>query len=273
MVAGAYVIDEGSGTPVVLCGGLGGNWFDWNVAAAALLRRGLRVVRIERPGYGLSPPPGHDPDLATEVDRMSRVLDALEITAPAVVVGHSLGAVYVEGFARIHPDRTRGVPLLDATDTTHPHRILPTRPYVAAAHRVGRGLGGSAVQRSLAPAARRLLNPSTPPGGLPAETSAWIRTVYRDATYLETSLVENAAYPALARDLADLRPARPLTTSTVVAAAHTGHRTPWAAVWMWRQRRFARFLGAAFTVVTPARHHAMIDRPDRVAALIAGLAS
>ncbi|NLG55621.1 MAG: alpha/beta hydrolase, partial [Rhodococcus sp.] len=261
MVAGAYVIDEGAGLPVMLCGGLGGNWFDWTGTAAALVERGCRVLSIERPGYGLGPAPTTDPDLRAEVNRMRSVLDALGVGERVVAVGHSLGAIYAEGFARLYPHRTRALVLLDATVTMRPWRWVPTHLRVALAHRVGKSVGGTPVQSALAPAARAVLNQSEPPGGYSDEQARDIRRTFRDPLYLETSLVENASYPLLARQLAQLRGVEPLTAHTVVAAADTGRRTPWSAVWLRRQRTFARFLRAEFEVVTPARHHLMIDQP------------
>lgn len=269
LVAGAYVDDEGSGPAVLLCGGLGGNWFDWDEVAAALVARGLRVLRVDRPGYGLGPAPEVDLDVASEVTRMFRVADICAVNAPAVIVGHSMGAIYAEAFARLYPTRTRALVLLDATVTSRPVRIVPTQLRVRLARRVGKLVSGTVVQRALAARTRKLLTPS--PNEEPAQTAAWIRAVYRDPVYLESSLLEYAAYPALARELANLRKIEPLCAPTLVAAAHTDRRTPWGAHWVWRQRGFARFLGARFAVVRPARHHLMIDQPADVAELIASL--
>jgi pimeloyl-ACP methyl ester carboxylesterase len=64
-----------------------------------------------------------------------------------------------------------------------------------------------------------------------------------------------------------------MTAPVVVAAAHTGRPTPWGSAWIRMQRQFAEFLGAAFRVVRPAHHHAMIDQPGQIAALVRELAS
>lgn len=64
MVAGVHVVVDGEGPPVVLYGGLGGNWFDWD-EVVELLSETCLVVRVDRPGYGLSPrPPSARPPVA-----------------------------------------------------------------------------------------------------------------------------------------------------------------------------------------------------------------
>ena len=60
MVAGVHVVVDGEGPPVVLYGGLGGNWFDWD-EVVELLSGTCLVVRIDRPGYGFSPPSAEPP--------------------------------------------------------------------------------------------------------------------------------------------------------------------------------------------------------------------
>ncbi|MBC2641136.1 MULTISPECIES: alpha/beta fold hydrolase [unclassified Rhodococcus (in: high G+C Gram-positive bacteria)] len=272
MAAGVHVVVDGDGPPVVLCGGLGGNWFDWNEVVDLLSGTNL-VVRIDRPGYGLSPPSGERPSARGEAVRIAGVLDALHVSAPAVLVGHSLGGIYAEAFARLYPARTAAVILLDATVTTRPHRVIPTRWRVGTGRRVARFASRVGLQRLLGPTVRRILNHSTPPYGIAPDTRRWIERIYREPAYLESSIVENASYPALAQELAALRETTTLTAPVVVAAAHTGRATPWGSAWIRTQRQFAEFLGAAFRVVSPAHHHAMIDQPGQIAALARELAS
>ncbi|WP_397518054.1 alpha/beta fold hydrolase [Rhodococcus oxybenzonivorans] len=272
MVAGVHVVVDGTGLPVVLYGGLGGNWFDWD-DVTALISDSCLVVRIDRPGYGLSPASATPPTARGEAERIVAVLDALGCTAPAVVVGHSLGGIYAEAFARLFPQRTGGVMLLDATITLRPHRVIPTRWRVATGRRVARASSRLGLQRKLGPTVRAVLNQSTPPGGITSETRQWVARIYREPAYLESSVVENASYPALAEEIAALRATVTMPVPVLVAAAHTGHRTPWGWEWVRRQRQFAERLGATFRVVQPARHHAMIDQPGQVAALIRELAS
>lgn len=45
-----HVLAEGDGPVVVLCGGLAGNWFDWDDCARHL-QSDHTVVRFDRPGF------------------------------------------------------------------------------------------------------------------------------------------------------------------------------------------------------------------------------
>ncbi|WP_245814027.1 alpha/beta fold hydrolase [Rhodococcus marinonascens] len=270
LVVGVHVVVDGEGPPVVLYGGLGANWFDWD-GVAARLSGDHRVVRIDRPGYGLSPASYELLSTWGEARRITNVLAELDITEPAVVVGHSLGGIYAEAFARLYPRQTSAVLLLDATVSKQRRPLVPTRWRVHIGRRVARTASLLGFQRALGPTVRRLLNHSTPPGGIPPPMQAWIDRIVREPAYLEAAIVENASYPELVHQLVDLREGTRLTAPVVVAAADTGVRTPWGWVWIRMQRRFAEFLGAEFRVVRPAKHHAMIDQPGQVAALVRGL--
>ena len=87
-----HVVDEGSGRPLLLMAAMGSNWFDLDHLAARLVERGWRVVRFDRPGYGLSEQlsRGRVLTLSLEVSWMAGVLDALRIAEPVTVVGHSV---------------------------------------------------------------------------------------------------------------------------------------------------------------------------------------
>ncbi|WP_232320326.1 alpha/beta fold hydrolase [Rhodococcus sp. WMMA185] len=265
-----HVVVDGKGPPVVLYGGLGGNWFDWD-GVAAQLSRDHRVVRIDRPGYGLSPTSNEPPTVQGEAQRIRAVLAQLAITEPAIVVGHSLGGIYAEAFARLYPRQTSAVLLLDATVPKRRRLLVPTRWRVETGRRIAHAASLAGLQHALGPGVYRLLNHSKPPDGIPPPMQAWIDRVVREPAYLEASIVENASYPELVHQLLDLREGTMLTAPVVVAAADSASRTPWGWVWIRTQQRFAEALGADFRVVRPAKHHAMIDQPDQIAALVRGL--
>ncbi|MDJ0393521.1 alpha/beta hydrolase [Rhodococcus sp. G-MC3] len=270
-----HVVITGGGPTVVLCGGLGSNWFDWD-DCARVLAAFHTVVIFDRPGFGLSEPlpHGETPTVTAEAARILGVLDALELTGPAVVVGHSIAGFYAEAFARLHPDRTSGVLLLESSAERDPWRIVPKRFRIAVAYGLSAALSTSGLQRLLGTTVRRILNQSIPPDGIPIETYDWINRIYSTPSYLEAALIEDFVYPDMALELNTIRrrismPAIPVT----VAAAHTGRTTPWGRRWLAKQRRLARYLDAQFIVVADARHHAMIDQPAQVAGLIAELVS
>lgn len=269
-----HVVTIGSGPTVVLCGGLAGNWFDWD-DCARILARFHTVVVFDRPGFGLSEalPRDRTPTVKAEADRILGVLDGLELARPAVVVGHSLAGFYAEAFARLYPDRASGLLLLDSSVARNPRRLLSRRFRLTISRALATVVSRSGLQNVLGPSVRTVLNHSVPPDGIPMDTLDWASDIYRRRSYLNAALVENAVYPDLAAELEHIRTHTTLTAPVIVAAAHTGRPTPWGWAWLATQKRLARELDARFTVVDDAHHHAMIDRPDRVAALVAELVS
>lgn len=72
-----------------------------------------RVCTYDRAGYGWSDP---DPEPRTGervAADLHRLLQAAEIPGPYLLVGHSLGGIYVRYFAQQYPDRVAGVILVD----------------------------------------------------------------------------------------------------------------------------------------------------------------
>lgn len=77
-----------------------------------------RVVRIDLPGHGASPPPSGSPTLAEYADQVREVLDALEI-GRAALVGLSLGGMVVQAFALACPQRVAALVLAHTSAYTH----------------------------------------------------------------------------------------------------------------------------------------------------------
>ncbi|KAA0909402.1 alpha/beta fold hydrolase, partial [Streptomyces apricus] len=160
----------GSGTaPVCLLDvGLGMAWFDWD-PVVALLAPHRTVVRFDRPGLGLSgPAPARAwPTLTGEADRIARVLDAAGAGAgtPVTVVGHSLAGFHCEAFARLYPERTAGLVLVDSAveEDPRPRRAPALRN--AATRACGAFLAGAGLPRALGPLLRRTaVRAARPPG-------------------------------------------------------------------------------------------------------------
>ncbi len=72
-----------------------------------------RVLTFDRPGYGWSDPALHARTSEQAARELHQLLDALNLGEPIVLIGHSLGGLYVNHFARLHPDRIRAAILLD----------------------------------------------------------------------------------------------------------------------------------------------------------------
>ena len=107
------LIDSGNGTPVVLIHGFGASIYGWRYQLVPLVAAGYRVVAFDNRGFGFSDKPAHGYHNAEYAHLVVSLLDSLGI-ASAVLVGHSMGGAIAAEVARAHPDRVRGLVLIDA---------------------------------------------------------------------------------------------------------------------------------------------------------------
>lgn len=267
------LVDGDTGPVVVLCSGLGGRALHWNDTVADLADDHT-VVRFDRPGTPVTGAPKARIDRPTvrgEADRIATALDAVRCADKAVVVGHSVGGFYAEGFARLHPRRTRALLLLDSSIAPdHPRRpVLPLRAKLAGADAAATLLNKMHLRTPLGRAGLTLAQRRRP-GGLDTRTRSEIRSAAAEPGFLVALLTEHVSYHDLAAELCALRAVRPLPpVPRMVVTAHTGWRT---RRWRSRQMRLAKALAAQHTTLAPAGHLVMIDQPFRSAELIRTIA-
>ncbi len=101
------VFESGHGTPM-------GNW-DKVLADSSNLGP---IVTYDRPGVGKSDPVAEMPTVKNVADRLIKILEHLELEPPYLLVGHSLGGVYVRGFAVYYPELLAGLVIIDPADFT-----------------------------------------------------------------------------------------------------------------------------------------------------------
>ncbi|WP_267245278.1 alpha/beta fold hydrolase [Streptomyces sp. PR69] len=259
-----HVVVEGRGPVCVLSAGLGMSWFDWD-PVVPLLAPHRTVVRFDRPGHGLSGPAAVPPSAAGEAHRIAALLDAAGLREPAVVAGHSIAGFHAEAFARLHPDRTAGLVLIDSSveETARP----PAAPAVRTALARGLGAALSAVgaPAALGPAARRAAVRLSRAGGGDPAPYPLVRRCYATSRVTRGILLENAHYRAVAAELLALRGRRPLPRGLPVTVLAAGADARWTG----RQRALARLLGAArFEPVEQSGHLMTLDCPRTVARAI-----
>jgi pimeloyl-ACP methyl ester carboxylesterase len=123
----ARAIDcRGSGSPtVVLESGLGVYSGTWVGVMDALADAPFRVCRYDRPGLGESEVGERPRTTERFVDELRALLAQAGETGPYVLVGHSLGGLTVQLFAREHPDEVTGAVLVDAIHPELDARIEP----------------------------------------------------------------------------------------------------------------------------------------------------
>ncbi len=104
----------GSGAPTfVLAAGAGMSSATWRSLIPTLAEFGT-VVSFDRPGFGGSPASQGLRSPAQISLELAELLRRVEVPAPYVFVGHSMGALHVVGTAAALSDETRAVIMLDA---------------------------------------------------------------------------------------------------------------------------------------------------------------
>jgi pimeloyl-ACP methyl ester carboxylesterase len=139
--------DEGEGQPVVLLHGQPGSAADWSRVTPLLAGHAVRVLTVDRPGYGEAAGPARD--WAGNAEALLEVLDERGVGA-AVVVGYSwAGGVALEA-ALTAPERIRGLVLMGSVGhpsaLTRADRILAVRAVNKPLARTMEHLGPRAVR-------------------------------------------------------------------------------------------------------------------------------
>jgi pimeloyl-ACP methyl ester carboxylesterase len=126
--------------------GLPGSARDFRWLAPALTKRGLRVVRLELPGFGRSD--ASRPDLDALAERVRDGLDRLRISGP-LVLGHSFGGVVAMRAAARWPEAVSRLALVAAPGLRR-HRALARHTWgLELAHHAHRPLVGGLLRRVL----------------------------------------------------------------------------------------------------------------------------
>jgi len=274
------VLDEGpDGAPtVVFTSGLGGAWYDWD-AVVPLLAGRAGLLRFDRPGLGWSQPSAVPPSLAGEAERIKELLEALDLPGPVVLVGHSLAGFHVEAFARLFPELTAGVVLVDGS--VEPDAVPPPGPVqrVRRWRRIGAvgrvtGIGGL-----IGPSVwRGIVGATTLRGPVVTADPEQATATFAAGRPGVAAMVENTLYFDVAAELLELRcekefPPVPLRVLAAFgrsrierAVLPRGLASRVADAWRLRQRDLAALSPYGELVELPdSAHYIPFDRPDAVA--------
>jgi len=239
-VSGAF----GSGPTIVLVHGLGSRDEHW-LPVARLLAGRHRVVLVDLPGHGASPMP--DP---FSLDRAIAALDlalARETErGPCILVGHSVGGLIATGEALAHPERVRGLVLVETA--LKPQLTGPERDTLMA----GLDRDYQGVLESVYEAFGR--------------DSAQGAALYREAAAMDPAMIKTWVRLALTADLSNAAAQLEMPVLAVLAARSWPEGEAWAAT--------SEALG--YSLIPRARgervqncgHFVMLDQPVTVARLI-----
>jgi pimeloyl-ACP methyl ester carboxylesterase len=186
-----------SGPTVVFESGLGEGIHGWAQVAPALAAC-ARVVLYDRPGIGRSSPHTASSIVLAGVvaDRLAELLRGIGAAPPYILVGHSLGGLYVQSFARRHPNDVAAVVLVDsASPFEPPGMFVSSVPYAP-------GSVAAAEEGGVAPSvAAMLAGPAFPPvplfvlaatdhGDTAAREAAWREVQMRTAALSPKGRIE-----------------------------------------------------------------------------------
>jgi len=118
-------IDGRGPLTVVLEAGLGDTLDVWTDVQPLIAAHCTRTIAYTRAGYPGSDPASGPRDAATIVSELRWELKRRGILPPYVLVGHSLGGLHMQYFARQYPDEIEGLLLVDST---HWNQHLDLRP-------------------------------------------------------------------------------------------------------------------------------------------------
>lgn len=107
-----HVVDRGSGPPIVLIHGLGGQLRNFGRPMVDDLARDYRLILVDRPGSGYSTrASGASARLRVQAETIAELIRILKLERP-LIVGHSLGGALALSIALNHPDVVGGLALI-----------------------------------------------------------------------------------------------------------------------------------------------------------------
>jgi pimeloyl-ACP methyl ester carboxylesterase len=154
-----HILCSGSGEPaVILENGLGGSGLvGWSLVQPEVARF-TRVCSYDRAGTGYSDP-GPSPRTARRIaGELARLLDYTGMRGRVVLVGASIGGLFVRVFAFEHGERVAGLVLVDASHEDQEMELPPIAPFVPLLSSTGvfrlLGVSFGAAPESLPPSVR-----------------------------------------------------------------------------------------------------------------------
>jgi pimeloyl-ACP methyl ester carboxylesterase len=144
----ALLTGEGPVTVILAAGG-GGSTINWGYVQAAL-SRDFRVFAYDRAGMGFSDPGPLPRTTGRSVDDLRAALNALGLTPPYVIAGHSMGSFDARLFAFRYPDEVIGMVLVDPRGDALIERLSAASPGFPGRYREE----GQTLRRKAAIAAR-----------------------------------------------------------------------------------------------------------------------
>lgn len=114
-----YYLKQNGSPTVVFENGLGGTMKWWSDVISGL-DNNFSVFAYNRAGYGNSSSVSSERDGERIVEELRVLLKRNKLSPPYILVGHSLGGLYMQYYARKYPEEVSGLVLVDST---HPNQF------------------------------------------------------------------------------------------------------------------------------------------------------
>lgn len=118
-----YCMGEGK-TTILMEAGIGDNVLIWDNVLSQIAKT-TRVCAYDRAGMGWSDPSPKLSNSQQHIVALRRLLDAANINAPYILVGHSFGGILNREFARTYPGDIDGMVLIDSAHENQLDRLPP----------------------------------------------------------------------------------------------------------------------------------------------------
>ncbi|MCC6611887.1 MAG: alpha/beta hydrolase [Anaerolineae bacterium] len=238
----------GEGSPTVILEAAGGHFSAEWARVQPVIAQGTRVCAYDRAGYGWSDPGPEPRDAEHIAGELHGLLAAASIEPPYVLVGHSVGGIYVRVFNAQYPGEVVGMVLVDSS---HPDQWV----------RQGESISTMQAMASVSAVISRIglmrLAFGSQDLGLPPEQNAAVIANLSSAQYWNTqradiaSVEQSIAQGQAAGDLGDL----PLEVLASVDYPEGSHQDIELAL----QRELAALSSNShFQVVDGARHITLV---------------
>ncbi len=116
-----YSLKGEGNTSIVFLNGFRMSLDSWNRLYPGVEKLG-RVFAYNRFGAGYSSKAMTDQTGTTVVETLRDLLKAVELTSPYVLVGHSLGGIFTNLYARMYPEEVSGIVLVEAAHPDEPKK-------------------------------------------------------------------------------------------------------------------------------------------------------
>lgn len=259
-----YCVGEGSPTVLLEAGG-GNPWLAWYKVQPQVAQF-TRVCSYDRAGLGwsdASPNPPTAKEIATELHTL---LANAGISGPYVLVGHSLGGMYVRMFQSRYPSEVVGLVLVDSSHPDQTARFQPEAKKLSA----GSGKALTAMQWLRPFGVLRLLASRAAPAEIrPQYTAVLCRPEFIAAVRAESEAVEE--------NDAEVRPLGSLGDLPLAVLSHDPDKVrlpnnltePVNRAWDEMQTELSHLsTRGTHDVVKGASHNIELDAPDAVASAI-----